>query len=377
MKNKIKIMNKSKASILLVGLLAFACSKTIETSSENFTNEVFADLNIATVQSLETPYEAVFGGATGGRSSGEIVNLSDISAKLSDIFPDAEILEAEVDMERGLEVWEIKLKMLGGGILKVDVLKELGEIIKLKGESGPFTYEVDPGGSFIPFLQAKELALGAANGAITKWSLELEENNEWEYEFHIIGAEKRFEVEIKGFKAEVLTIKEKQEDQDEDNDGEDEGDDEGEENDEDGESIMAPDFVINLIKGYFEGDVVESEKHHNDRGTSWKLYLENEQGAIMKFEVIESSMEIVKMSGEKGPFDYNIELNDTVISLQTALEKVFMAVEGELTQWELEVDDHEGSNHWQYEFEVTGATLRYEIKINAETGEIIKIEEED
>jgi len=321
----------------------------------------------------------VFGSATGGRSSGEIVNLSDISAKLSEVFPDAEILEVKVDIERGLEIWEIKLKMPGGGILKVGVLKELGEIIKMKGKSDPYTYEVDPGGSFIAFSEAKDVALNVANGEISEWSLELEENNEWEYEFHIVGSENRYEVEIKGFKADVILVKEKQDDQDEDNDGEDEGENEGEEHDDesDGESMMAPDEVVNLVKSHFGGNVIESEKHSSDRGTSWKLYLENEQGAIVKFKVIESTLEISQVSGEVGPFDYNIEISNNLISLNAAIDKVFLAIEGRLTQWELEVDDDGNTGNWEYEFEVTNSTLRYEIKMNAETGEITKIEEED
>ncbi len=372
-------MRKSQAGVLLFGILAFACSNPTETALQEFTNETFADLDISTIQSLETPYESVFGSATGGRSSGEIINLSDISSKISEVFPNAEVLEAKVDIERGLEIWEIKLKMPGGGILKVDVLKDLGEIIKMKGKSGPYTYEVDPGGSFITFSEAKDVALNAANGEISEWSLELEENNEWEYEFHVIGSTNRYEVEIKGFEATVISVKEKQDDQDEDNDGEDEGENEGEEHDDegDGESVMAPDSVINLVKSHFDGDVIESEKHSSDQGTTWKLYLVNEAGAIVKFEVEESIMEITKTSGEIGPFDYNIELNDNVISLQAALEKVFMEVEGDLTQWELKVDDHENEGNWEYEFEVTNSTLRYEIKMNATTGEITKIEEED
>ncbi|MCF6361738.1 MAG: PepSY domain-containing protein [Cyclobacteriaceae bacterium] len=370
-------MNKSKAGILIVGILAFACSQPLEDNLQSFTNEVFSDLDISTIQNLETPYESTFNNS-GGRSSGAIVNLADISTKLSEIFPDAEVLESEVDEERGLEIWEIKLKMPGGGILKVSVLKEIGEIIKMKGKSGPYTYEIDPGGSFISFSKAKELAFGAADGEISQWSLELEENNEWEYEFHIVGSKNRYEVEIKGFEGEVISVKEKQDDQDEDNDGEDEGDDEGDENDEeDGQSEMAPEEVVNFVQEYFSGDVIESERHHNDNGTTWKLYLENEQGAVVKFEVEESALEILKVSGEIGPFDYNIEISNNLISLQTAITKLFMEVDGELTQWELKVEEHDEANNWLYEFEVTSSTLRYEVEINAETGEIIKIEEED
>jgi uncharacterized membrane protein YkoI len=370
-------MRKIQASILLVGLLVFACNSTSENNFQSFVNESFPDLDIATIQNLETPYEALFS-TTSGRVSGDIVNLAEISDKLAEIFPDAELLEAELETERGLEVWEIKLKMPSGGIVKIRFLKEIGEIIKMKGKPGPYDYEIDPEGSFIAFSEARELALNTVDGEIAQWTLELEENNEWEYEFHIIGADKRFEVEIKGFEATVISVKEKHEDEDKDNDGEEEGEDEDkdDEKDED-ENTNAPEAVVNLATEIFDGEVIHSEEHNEDAGLEWKLYLENASGAIVKFIILDDPVEVKKIEGEKGPFDYNIILGDDLLTLKAALEKVFSEVEGELTQWELKMEHNDEGTFWQYEFEVTGATLRYKIEMNAHTGEITKFDEED
>lgn len=370
-------MRKIQASILLVGLLVFACNTPTENNFQSFVNESFPDLDISTIQNLETPYESVFN-TSSGRVSGDIINLSEISDKLSGIFPDAELLEAELEMERGLEVWEIKLKMPSGGIVKIKFLKEIGEIIKMKGKPGPYDYEIDPGGSFIPFSEAKELALTTVEGEIAKWTLELEENNEWEYEFHIIGSEKRFEVEIKGFEATVISVKEKHDDEDEDNDGEDEGEDEDEDDEKDeDENTPAPDAIVNLAKDIFDGEVIHSEEHNEDEGLEWKLYLENTSGAIVKFIILDDPIEVKKIEGEKGPFDYNINLGDDLLTLEQALEKVWTEVEGELTQWELKMEHNDEGHYWQYEFEVTSTTVRYKIEMNAHTGEITKFEEED
>ncbi len=44
-------MNRSKVTILIVALFAFACSEPNETNLQEFTNETFADLDISTIQS--------------------------------------------------------------------------------------------------------------------------------------------------------------------------------------------------------------------------------------------------------------------------------------------------------------------------------------
>ncbi len=373
-------MNISKISILLVAFWVISCAKPQESGFSSFTNEVFPDLDIATLQNLETPYETVFA-TSGGRLSGTVISLADISTKLNEIFREATVLEAEPSTERGIEIWEIKLKMATGGIVKLDFAKEIGEIIKIKGQTGPFDYEIDPQGSFITFSEARQIALDAVGGEIKKWSLELEENNEWEYEFHTVGDKGRFEVEVKGFEATVLTIKEKAADQDEDNDGVEEGDKEHDGNDDGNDedsNTPAPEAVVLLAKSLFEGNVVQSEKHTDEEsGIIWKLYLENTAGAVVKFSIAEDPLAVEKAGGEQGPFTYNIEINDEVVSLAAALDKVFTEVEGELTQWELKREHEMNTSQWQYEFEVTGTTVRYEIKMNAETGELIKVEEDD
>lgn len=376
---KLFSLKHSVVGVVVMFIVMVSCSSE-ETVIEPFVNESFEDLTIETFQNLESPYEAIFGQSSGGRVTGDFADLAEIAAKLEEIFPDVDILEIESDMERGLEVWEIKLKMPGGGILKLRFVQELGEIIKMKGVTGPFDYEIDPGGSFISFQAAKALALEAVHGEIHAWSLELEEDNEWEYEFHIVNGDRRFEVEIRGFGLEVISIREKDHDEDEDNDGEDEGDEEDDDGDHEEDNIDAPEAVVHFAQELFEGTIKHSEREHTDNGTLWKLYLINKEEAAVKMKllVVGDDITLVSIEGEHGPFNYNIEPGMELLSLVEVLENVYRETEeAELIEWRLSQDHAHDEPLWIYEFKLKSETARYYVKINADTGEFLVFEVED
>lgn len=365
-------MSYVKMILPCLGLLTliFACSSDNDPGVQQYSGDQLSDLSVSIIKNIETPYSGKI--KPGGRVAQTPITLADISQQLADIFPDGTVLGAENEMERGLEVWSVKIKMVGGGILKIKFVKELGKIIKIKGKPGPFDYEVDPGGSFIKFSVAKALALNVATGEIKSWKLQIEEENQWEYEFHIVLGSKRYEVEVKGFGEEVVSIKEKKESDDEDNDGDDQGDDK---EDDDNDNIQAPATVTSLATSLFEGTVTHSEQHKDDDRMLWKVYVKNAEDAVVKFYISENPVALEKMGGEVGPFTYNIVPGNDLISLNVALEKVFNEVDGDLMEWELGKEENQGTAVWIYEFEVKGAEVNYEFKINALTGEIIEFEQ--
>lgn len=367
---------------LLIGLvtLVLACTSDNETSFQPYSADQLGNLTLDIVNGIETPYASVIK-ASGGRVNTEAITLAEIAQQLADIFPEAVVLGAESETERGLEVWSIKLKMPGDGILKIKFVKELGKIIKIKGKPGPYDYEIDAGGSFIKFSEAKALALGVIAGEIKSWKLQIEEENAWEFEFHIVQGNRRFEIEIKGFDQEVLSVKEKHDGDDEDNDGDDEGDDDDDHN----VHMDAPAAVVDFVNSLFDGTITHSElrdsEHENDDNGSgnqsavWKVYVENAEGAVVMFKVAEDPLELLEMGGEVGPFTYDIDPGNDLISFAEAMDIVSNEVSGDLMEWELEPEEHQGQIVWTYEFEVHGANVNYEIEIDALTGQITKFEE--
>ena len=356
--------------LLLVAFVFHSCvvDEFNDIKFQSFETEEFSDLSLSTVASLETPFQSVFN-SPGSRTKGDI-DLADISEKLDELFPDATVLDVEEETERGLSVWEIKLKMPGGGILKLYFVKELNKIIKIKGKSGPYDYEIDPGGSFIPFSEAKQLALQTIGGGeIEKWSLEIEENNEWEYEIHIFHEGNRFEVEIKGFENEVIAVKEKHEADDLEIDDELEA--------------TPPDAVAEFALSLFQGEIIHSETKQEDDFIRWKIYIESSSGAIVKFKIVENPLQLIEMEGERGPFDYDINPGDQFINLHAAIEIALSEIGGELTKWEFEAkhdedEDHEGNadRFWFYKINIIAGDQVLKIIIHAETGAVLNLEGE-
>gem|GEM_PF-2372906 len=359
--------------------MVFACNSTNEPLFKSFVNESFADLTISEVQSLETPFQSVFNTPSSGRVTTGFADLAEIFNKLADIFPDADILGAETETERGLTVWSIKIIMPNGGLVKFKFVQELGLIIKMKGKSGPFDYEIDPGGDFIPFSAAMALAIETVGGEVHAWGLQLEENNQWEYGFQMVNGDKRYEVEIKGFAKEVIDVKEKTPEQDKNNDGVDEGKDESENGKDEEANVDLPANVLDFAMGLFKGTVSHSEFHEGDMHNYWKAYIENEAGSVVKIKIIDDPLSLYKIGGEHGPFDYEIVPGMELLSLQTVLEDVFRETEGgDLTEWALEQDDNDaGEVFWVYQFHVKRELVDYEIKMNAATGEFLKFEVHD
>ena len=372
-----------KIKSILIGLslvIIVSCSTSEEIPIQEFFVESFADLSITDVANVETPYESYFNKSkTGGRVEDGFQDLADIAAKLAEIFPDADILEVDVEQERGMAVWTFKVKMTSGGIVKFKFVQELGEIIKMKGKHGPFDYEINPGGSFIPFSKAMALALETVGGEVKSWSLELEEDNEWEWEFHIVSGDMRYEVEIKGFEEEVISVKEKGDDEDEDNDGDDEGEDE-DEDEKEHDNVEVTDSIRDYINSIFDGEVKYAEMKEGDHGTFWKIYMINDEESVIKISLHQGDeINLVEIEGERGPFNYNVEPGMDLLDLDEVLEDVYRETEnGELAEWELEIEKiNSEESIWVYEFKVRGNDVKYEIEINAESGEFIKFEIHD
>jgi len=346
-------MRREIAIILTITALfgGSGCSENDPSPFIPFVDESFPNLDIQTVASLETPYETVFSSSSGGRLTGE-VTLADISAKLVDIFSGAELLEAEKETERGLAVWKIKLKMPGGGILKLAFVQELGEILKMEGKSGPFTYDVDPGGDFIKLSEAFSIAITGHQGEVVKWELSLEEENRWEYEIHLENSSGRYEVEINAFTGELLDIKVKGENDDREDENED-------------HETTISDGLANYVHGFLAGEIIHAESEEGDSG--WKIYIKTSEGAVVEFRISSEPFSIQKIEGEKGPFSYNIEPGEDRISFGAAKEIALNHTSGEIEEWQLFKD----GDLWIYELEIGNADGTFEVEINAITGEII------
>lgn len=103
-------------------------------------------------------------------------------------------------------LFEVRVTMPGGGIVKFEYLSATGDLQEIKGLSGPFAYEVTPGSQFIAYSEARKTALTAKHGVITEWDFEFDVSDKrWEYRFRI-QSDKEFKVRIDAITGAVLRV---------------------------------------------------------------------------------------------------------------------------------------------------------------------------
>lgn len=97
---------------------------------------------------------------------------------------------------------------------------------------------------------------------------------------------------------------------------------------------------------------------------------------ILKAVIAQEVVEILKLEGLSGPFDYVVNPGGSFISLADAFQAAFETEDGEIKRWELELEE---DNQWEYEIHINNQLGSWEIEINAFTGELIskKIKGED
>lgn len=323
----------------------------------NYETEQFNDLTIEEFGDLETPFEALLNAASSGGRTREGISIDELTAAILEVLEGAKKIEIKEGEERGLAVYEIELLLASGGTLEVVVVKELFEILEVEGQSGPFDYDIDPQGSFISLSEAFLLAKDSLGGEITRWELELEEENKWEFEIHVTTDAGKFEVEIDAFSGAILDINKFEEEDEEDFEEEDE---------------QVPANVLEAIGWYIEGDLVQASKYKKEEEVYWNIYVKTTSGALVKLVITEDTEDLVDARDEEGPYDYEITPGENFISLTEAIEVAQAAFEGELYYWYFEQIWHQDAAHWAYVVKISnGQGQYYKFGIDATTGSIL------
>jgi uncharacterized membrane protein YkoI len=99
---------------------------------------------------------------------------------------DGEIIEKNLEIEDGIEAWEVKIQNSDGSVVVFYWKVNQEILLKMKGETGPFAYDINPGNNLINFSTARTVAIGAVkNDTIKNWELQQEEDfiDIWVYSF--------------------------------------------------------------------------------------------------------------------------------------------------------------------------------------------------
>ncbi len=110
----------------------------------------------------------------------------------------------------------------------------------------------------------------------------------------------------------------------------------------------------------------------NDTGV-WEVKIMTSSGALIKFEYYEFTGNVREIHGLTGPFDYNLDPGNGLMLYQDVRAIALNAKPGNITSWKLEKD--ESDNRWEYRFFISANDGNWELRINAVTGQILRIKQ--
>lgn len=359
---------KLKNYLLLITPLLFlfsACGTDEDTLPvEDAGTESFTNLTVEQISQLETPFEALTELIKpGGRVKSHEISIEEVIEVLEELFPESFVVETEEDEERGLTIVKFQIQLDGDAFIEFSLIVELGRILEIEGQLGPFEYDIEPGGSFIGLQEAIQTALGEISGGeIERWELELEEDNRWEFEIHVVNDEGRWEIEIDAFSGRIIKIKFKNKSIEEEDDFDRPGDE-------------APTDIVELALSIVPGEVVHARKKERDDESFWFIAIMTPANSLVKV-ALTASGKLLEVKGSEKPFDYAVEPGDDLLNFTEAKEILHNEVDGELLEWKLRQRKRGDLLIWVYQFEVAKGDELFEVKINAVTGSIIEFDEE-
>lgn len=104
--------------------------------------------------------------------------------------------------------WAVDITLSNGAVVTVEIARSSGEIEEIKGEKGPFDYEIaPPKPGLMTFSQAKQKAFGAKMGAVEVWEVKPPTNL---YEIYVRDTDEHlWEIKMTADKGDVTSVLEK------------------------------------------------------------------------------------------------------------------------------------------------------------------------
>lgn len=123
-----------------------------------------------------------------GDDDGPAIFSSNQAASKALQIVSGQVTSTELDSAGVTNEWDVTVMTDAGSEIEIEFDQATGELLEIKGDHAPFTYEVNPGLGLIVFSQAKEIALGEVDfGEIEDWELDKDSLGNWVYEFDIVN----------------------------------------------------------------------------------------------------------------------------------------------------------------------------------------------
>ena len=139
--------------------------------------------------------------------------------------------------------------------------------------------------------------------------------------------------------------------------------------DDESSPMQAPAVVMNKALTLIPGTVTESEPENEEGILAWKVDITTAQGAEVEVYCRQDDNTLLRLDGESGPFDYNIDPGNGLIDFNQAKTVADGETSENLDNWRLRIED-KYNNLWVYTLEFTSTT----VFINAEDGSVLDVE---
>ena len=139
------------------------------------------------------------------------------------------------------------------------------------------------------------------------------------------------------------------------------------------QQVMDDKQAIQKTMNSVQGSLVSVNRIKVNQNGILEVKVITASGALIKFEYFESTGNIREIHGLTGPFDYNLDPGNEFMLYQDVRAIALTAKPGNITSWKLEKD--ESDNRWEYRFFISANDGNWELRINAATGQILRIKQ--
>lgn len=125
--------------------------------------------------------------------------------------------------------------------------------------------------------------------------------------------------------------------------------------------------AVNFISERSRCEIISAEKKFRKDNPVWELILITETGSSVKLEVSYFERAILSMNSDESPSAFDLRPSENFISLTEALKIVSEQTPQNVMKWKF----HKVKDNWEYNFWLFTKSGKAQLRLNAESGEII------
>ncbi len=139
-------------------------------------------------------------------------------------------------------------------------------------------------------------------------------------------------------------------------------------------NINVPEGIIIKSLELFDGNIIEKKSDEEDGNKTWEVKIQNSEGSKVKFYWLVGNEALYRIDGQEGPFDYDLNPGNNLINFSVAKTVAMGAVKIEaLVKWQIRKEE-KFTDNWVYNFEFNKTNGSTTVYIDAENGNILKID---